>query len=226
MAKIVRGNGVIAPLATAVWLIDNTSLTFKQIGDFCNLDVMEVQSIADGLIAKGILPNNPIKCGNLTQDEISLREKDGKPLRNTFEALDGYDIKIQKKKKYTPMVQKRCRPEAVLWLVNYCKELSDAQIIKLVRTTKSMIQRIKDKSYEGYNDLVAKDPVVVGFCTQRDLDFELEKAKKKNDKVEKKEAKSNKKSENNKQTDSKKKTANKKTKTEKVSKVSSKKKKK
>ena len=154
------------------------------------MDEREVQSIADGLIAKGILPNNPISCGNLTKEEIEAREKDGKPLHNTFEALKGYDIKVQKKKKYTPMLQKRNRPDAVFWLLNYCKELSDAQIIKLVRTTKSMIQKIKDKTYEGYNDLTAKDPVVLGFCTQKELDFEIEKAKNKIEKIEKEEEKS------------------------------------
>ena len=183
MAKIVRGSGVISPLATAVWLVDNTTLTFKQIGDFCNLDEREVQSIADGLIAKGIIPNNPIKCGNLTSEEIKAREKDGKPLNNTFTALKGYEIKVQKQKKYTPMLQRQSRPEAVLWLLNYCKELSDAQIIRLVRTTKNMIQMIRDKRYDGYNDLVAKDPVIIGFCTQRDLDFEVERAKNKGGKV-------------------------------------------
>ena len=190
MVKTMRGNGIIAPLATAVWLVDNTALTFKQIGDFCDLDEREVQSIADGLIAKGILPNDPIKCGNLTREEIEAREKDGKPLHNTFEALKGYDVKVQKKTKYIPMIQRQSRPEAVLWLLNYCKELSDAQIIKLVRTTKNMIQKIKDKTYEDYNDLTAKDPVVLGFCTQRDLNFEIEKAKNKIEKIEKEEEKS------------------------------------
>ena len=183
MAKIARGSGIISPLATAVWLVDNTTLTFKQIGDFCSLDEREVQSIADGLIAKGIIPNNPIKCGNLTSEEIEAREKDGKPLHNTFTALKGYEIKVQKQKKYTPMVQRQSRPEAILWLLNYCKELTDAQIIRLVRTTKNMIQMIRDKRYDGYNDLVAKDPVIIGFCSQRDLDFEVERAKHKGENV-------------------------------------------
>ena len=177
--KIVRGSDVISPVATAVWLVDNTCLTFKQIGDFCGLDEMEIKSIADGLLASNIIPLNPIKTGSLTQQEIHDREKDGKPLKNAFTILKGVNIKIQKQKKYIPMVQKRSRPEAVLWLITYAPDLFDSQIIRLLRTTKNMVQKMRDKTYEGYEDLTPKDPVIVGFCSQKDLDFEIEKAKKK-----------------------------------------------
>ena len=187
--KIVRGNGVISPLATAVWLVDNTSLTFKQIGDFCGFDEKEIQSIADGLIANNVMPLNPIKVGNLSAEEIKAREEDGKPLKNSFDLLKGLDIKVQKQKKYIPVIQRRSRPEAVLWLLQYAPELLDSQIIKLVRTTKNMIQMIRDKAYDGYNELVAKDPVIIGFCTQKELDFEVEKARTKKEQLLEEEAK-------------------------------------
>ena len=183
---MAKKGGAIFPIATAMWLIDNTCLTFKQIAMFCNLDEKEVKSMADGLLANGIRPFNPISNGSLTRQEIQDREKDGKPLKNSFHALDGYDVKIQKQKKYIPMSQRKSRPEAVLWLTTYAKELSDGQIIRLIRTTKNMIQMIKDKTYEGYEDLVAKDPVIIGFCTQKELDDEVNKAKNKAVNAEKK----------------------------------------
>ena len=187
--KIVRGNGVISPLATAVWLVDNTALTFKQIGDFCGFDEKEIQSIADGLIANNVMPLNPIKVGNLSVEEIKAREEDGKALKNSFDLLKGLDIKVQKQKKYIPVIQRRSRPEAVLWLLQYAPDLLDSQIIKLVRTTKNMIQMIRDKVYDGYNELVAKDPVMIGFCTQKELDFEIEKARTKKEQLLEEEAK-------------------------------------
>ena len=187
--KIVRGNGVISPLATAVWLVDNTALTFKQIGDFCGFDEKEIQSIADGLIANNVMPLNPIKVGNLSVEEIKAREEDGKALKNSFDLLKGLDIKVQKQKKYIPVIQRRSRPEAVLWLLQYAPDLLDSQIIKLVRTTKNMIQMIRDKVYDGYNELVAKDPVIIGFCTQKELDFEIEKARTKKEQLLEEEAK-------------------------------------
>ena len=167
---MAKKGGVIFPIATAMWLIDNTCLTFKQIATFCNLDEKEVKSMADGLLANGIRPFNPISNGSLTRQEIQDREKDGKPLKSSFHALDGYDVKIQKQKKYIPMSQRKSRPE----------------IIRLIRTTKNMIQMIKDKTYEGYEDLVAKDPVIIGFCSQKELDDEINKAKNKAVNAEKK----------------------------------------
>lgn len=167
--QISSNNTIIAPMATAIWLVDNTSLTFKQIGDFCNFTETEVQLIADGVIGKGISAADPIKNKNLTNEEIRAREKDGKPLNNAFKALDGFNIKIQKKKKYIPMLQRRSRPNAVLWLVNYFPSLEDSQIMKLLRTTKNMVQLIRNKEYSDYNNLIAKDPVILGFCSQNDI---------------------------------------------------------
>ena len=177
MLRMTSSKGVvISPMATAIWLIDNTSLSFKQIGDFCDFTETEIQLIADGIIGKGILPVDPTKNGNLTKQEIELRERDGGALNNAFNSLNGFVVNIQKKKRYIPMLQRRSRPDAVLWLINYCPELSDTQIMKLIRTTKSTIQAIRNKEYSGYNDLVAKDPVILGFCSQRELDFAVKHA--------------------------------------------------
>lgn len=178
MANNKEKNKIIAPIATAIWLIDNTCLTFKQIGDFCNLNEIEVRSMADGLFANNVLPVNPILTGCLTEEEIKKCEKNGKPLHNTFSALDGIDIKIAKQKKFIPNMQKKNKPEAILWLLTYVKELSDAQIGHLTGATKNMIQQIKDKTYKHYEDLLAKDPVIIGFCSQKELETEKEKAKK------------------------------------------------
>jgi hypothetical protein len=179
--QISSNNTIIAPMATAIWLVDNTSLTFKQIGDFCNFTETEVQLIADGVIGKGISAADPIKNKNLTNEEIRAREKDGKPLNNAFKALDGFNIKIQKKKKYIPMLQRRSRPNAVLWLVNYFPSLEDSQIMKLLRTTKNMVQLIRNKEYSDYNNLIAKDPVILGFCSQNDIINAVNKKAKKDE---------------------------------------------
>lgn len=193
MTKDLGRSNIIAPMATAIWLIDNTSLSFKQIGDFCDFTEAEIQLIADGVIGKGVFAVDPTKNGNLTAEEIYNREQDGGTLKNTFSSLNGIELNVQKKKKYIPMLQRRSRPEAIFWLVNYCPELSDAQIIKLVRTTKNMVQSIRNKTYNEYNELVAKDPVILGFCSQKNLDKEMEKAKAKAEKTEQNEVKKTKK---------------------------------
>lgn len=192
--KSNNGQPVIPPLATASWLIENTCLTFLQIGEFCGLEEVEVKSIADGFLARNMLPISPIKMGVLTKQEICDREKDGKPLKNTFDLLKGLDLKIQKQKKYIPLAQRKNRPEAVLWLLQYHPELTDAQIRKLTRTTKNTIQKMKDKTYEGYEELTAKDPVTVGFCTQKVLDAEIKKALNKTEEAQNKKKKTTKKS--------------------------------
>ena len=170
---------VIMPQATAIWLIDNTSLTFKQIGDFCNISEMEVKLMADNVIAKNIIGVDPTKNGNLTKEEIEAREKDGKPLTNKFTALDDANVKFPKVKKYVSTLQRQNRPNAVLWLVSFYPNLSDSQIVKLLHTTKSMVSAIRAKTYSKYNALVAKDPVAFGFCTQIELNKSIAEAEKK-----------------------------------------------
>jgi uncharacterized protein len=180
MSKSDQQKNVINPIGTALWLIENTSLTFEQIADFCCLYFDEVQSIADGIMGANILPSNPIMNGSLNKEEIAKCEKSPKDkLKQSFDLLKNLQLKTSKRKKYTPMAQRRNRPEAILWLVNFASELSDAQIIKIVRTTKSMIASIRERTYKDFAHLVAKDPVLVGFCSQRDLDSEIEKAKNK-----------------------------------------------
>ena len=171
-------SGIMYPIATASWLIDNTSLTFEQIAKFCDLYSTEITSIADGLIGNDIIPFNPILSGTLTQEEIKRCESNPKSeLANCFKMLDNIALKKIKQKKYTPMMHKRNRPDAILWLTMYANELSDLQIIKLVKTTKNMIESIKSKTYRDYANLVPKDPVIIGFCTQKDLNIEIAKAK-------------------------------------------------
>ena len=167
---------ILLPKATALWLIDNTSLTFKQIADFCDLTEIEVKMMADGMLANTICPVSPIESGDLTQEEIYKREQDGKELQNTFSLGIDLNIKTFKKKKFVSLLQKQNRPDAILWLITKFPELSDQQIVKLVRTTKQMVQAIREKTHKNYDSLLLKDPVLLGFCSQTDLNNEVKKA--------------------------------------------------
>ena len=153
------------PKATAVWLVENTKISFKQIADFCKLHELEVKGIADGDVAKGIKAYNPILAGQLTRDEIQTCSDDNnKPLSLNKKDLD---IKTQKKKtKYIPLSKRQDRPEAALWLLKNYPQLSDGQIAKLVGSTKSTVSLIKDKKYWNSSNLSPKDPVVFNFCSQ------------------------------------------------------------
>ena len=166
----------LMPMATAVWLIENTSLTFKQISDFCKLHVVEVQGIADGEVAKGIVGYNPIISGQLTKEEIELSSKDqNRPL-----VLKHNKIEIQsnekKSKKYIPLSKRQDKPDSALWLIKQHSNLKDSQIAKLVGITKNSATAIRNKSYWNFNSLDAKDPVAMGLFTQKDLADALEKA--------------------------------------------------
>ena len=169
----------LMPMATAVWLVENTSLTFKQIADFCNLHEVEVQGIADGEVAKGIVGYNPINSGQLTRDEINLSsENEERPLTITNEDIE---IKNSKKKvkKYIPLSKRQDKPDSALWLIKNHTILKDSQISKLVGITKSSVSSIRNKSYWNYNNLNAKDPVAMGLFTQKELMKSLEKAERK-----------------------------------------------
>tara|TARA_B100000963_G_C22467328_1_gene598478 strand:+ start:277 stop:858 length:582 start_codon:yes stop_codon:yes gene_type:complete len=166
----------LMPMATAVWLVENTTLTFKQIASFCNLHEIEVQGIADGEVAKGIKPYNPITSGQLTREEIDLSSKDqNRPLNIT-----NYDIDIteteKKLKKYVPLSKRQDKPDSVLWLIKNHSKLKDSQIAKLVGITKNSVVAIRNKSYWNFNSLNAKDPVAINLFTQKDLTEALEKA--------------------------------------------------
>ena len=166
----------LMPMATAVWLVENTTLTFKQIAQFCNLHEVEIQGIADGEVAKGIKPYNPIISGQLTREEIELSSKDeNRPLK-----ISSSDIEIsssnQKIKKYVPLSKRQDKPDSALWLIKNHPQLKDSQIAKLVGITKNSVTAIKNKNYWNYNNLNAKDPVAMGLFSQKDLHSSIEKA--------------------------------------------------
>tara|TARA_B100000886_G_scaffold339304_1_gene304371 strand:+ start:1664 stop:2245 length:582 start_codon:yes stop_codon:yes gene_type:complete len=166
----------LMPMATAVWLVENTSLTFKQIADFCKLHEVEIQGIADGEVAKGIVGYNPIISGQLTVDEIDLSSKDeNRPLN-----IVDKDVEIKntdnKIKKYVPLSKRQDKPDSALWLLKNHSILKDSQIARLVGVTKNSVSSIRNKSYWNYNSLNAKDPVAMGLFTQKDLLNAIEKA--------------------------------------------------
>jgi len=166
----------LMPMATAVWLVENTTLTFKQIAKFCNLHEVEVQGIADGEVAKGIMAYNPIISGQLTRDEIeqsSVDENRNLQIKNTDIEISTEDKKV---KKYIPLSKRQDKPDSALWLIKHHSLLKDSQIAKLVGVTKSSITSIKNKSYWNYNNLNPKDPVALGLFAQKDLVEAIEKA--------------------------------------------------
>ena len=169
-------NVPLMPMATAVWLVENTTLTFKQIADFCNLHEVEVQGIADGEVAKGIKAYNPIISGQLSREEIELSSKDqSRPLEiiNTDIEISNSEKKI---KKYVPLSKRQDKPDSALWLLKNHNMLKDSQIAKLVGVTKNSVTSIRNKSYWNYNNLSPKDPVALNLFTQKDLVQALEKA--------------------------------------------------
>ena len=169
-------NAPLMPMATAVWLVENTTLTFKQIADFCKLHEVEIQGIADGEVAKGIKAYNPIISGQLTREEIELSSKDtGRKLQ-----IKSLDIEIsnneKKIKKYIPLSKRQDKPDSALWLIKQHNILKDSQIAKLVGITKNSVTSIRNKSYWNYNNLNPKDPVALNLFTQKDLIEAIEKA--------------------------------------------------
>ena len=169
-------NAPLMPMATAVWLVENTSLTFRQIANFCDLHEVEVQGIADGEVAKGIKAYNPIMAGQLTREEIDLSSKDeNRPLQ-----IKGSDIEIsndeKKIKKYIPLSKRQDKPDSALWLIKQHSTLKDSQIAKLVGITKNSVTSIRNKSYWNYNNLNPKDPVALNLFSQKDLIEATEKA--------------------------------------------------
>ena len=170
-------NAPLMPMATALWLVENTTLTFKQIADFCKLHEVEIQGIADGEVAKGIKAYNPIISGQLSREEIDLSSKD------TFRPLviKSADIEISnsenKIKKYIPLSKRQDKPDSALWLIKSHDILKDSQIARLVGITKNSVSSIRNKSYWNYNNLNPKDPVALNLFNQKDLIEAIEKAK-------------------------------------------------
>ena len=169
-------NVPLMPMATAVWLVENTTLTFKQIATFCNLHEVEVQGIADGEVAKGIMAYNPIISGQLSREEIELSSKD----ENRELQIKNMDVEIstsdKKIKKYVPLSKRQDKPDSALWLIKHHSMLKDSQIAKLVSITKNSVTSIRNKSYWNYNNLNPKDPVAINLFTQKDLVAAIEKA--------------------------------------------------
>ena len=182
----------LMPMATAVWLVENTTLTFKQIANFCELHEVEVQGIADGDVAKGIVGYNPIMSGQLTREEINLSSEDNnRPLN-----LKTNDVEIEntekKIKRYVPLSKRQDKPDSVLWLIKHHNVLKDSQIARLVSVTKNSVTAIRNKSYWNYNNLNPKDPVALNLFTQKDLVEAIEKAERRIKREKKEKEKQNK----------------------------------
>ena len=170
--------GPLMPKATAVWLVENTSLAFEQIADFCKLHPLEVKGIADGEVAAGIKGLDPISTGQLTRDEIDKAQKAAHyKLKPAVSKVKLPEVKrTTKGPRYTPLSRRQDRPNAILWLLRNHPELKDAAIIRLVGTTKSTIQQIRERSHWNSGSLQPMDPVTLGLTTQIALDFEVQRA--------------------------------------------------
>jgi hypothetical protein len=169
----------LMPKATAVWLVENTSLTFEQIADFCKLHPLEVKGIADGEVATGIKGHDPITSGQLAREEIAAAEKNkSHQLKLAVSKVRLPPVKKVRGPRYTPLSRRQDRPNAILWLVRNHPELKDAQIMRLVGTTKTTLQAIRDRTHWNSAGLAPMDPVTLGLCSQIDLDFEVTRAAK------------------------------------------------
>ena len=169
------------PKSTAVWLVENTSLTFEQISKFCNLHILEIQGIADGEVAVGIQGKNPIMSGELTKEEIQKCEMDpSKHLEIIKDEIPLSSTLKKGKKKFTPASRRQVIPDAISWLIKYHPELKDAQISRLLGTTKTTITAVRSRSHWNIVNIKAQDPVLLGLCKQIELEAEVLKASKSN----------------------------------------------
>ena len=167
----------LMPKATAIWLIENTSLSFKQISDFVSLHILEIQAIADGEVSSGILPRNPLENGELSEDEIKKCEKNVKlslKIRNS-------DIPMPKTKtkgsRYTPLSKRADKPNGIYWLLKNLPEIPDSKICKIIGTTKNTIKSIKERTFWNMQNIRAQNPFELGLCSKEDLDKIIEKYK-------------------------------------------------
>ncbi len=175
----------LLPKATAVWLVDNTKLTFGQIAEFCGMHPLEVQGIADGEVAVGIIGKDPITTHQLSAEEIARCEKNPTAKLQLMASAEKY-IRTEKNKKkksrYTPVARRQDKPDAIAWILKHCPGVKDSQITKLIGTTKKTIESIRDKSHWNYTGLTPRDPVLLGLCSQRDLDQLIKTASENKDK--------------------------------------------
>lgn len=169
---------ILMPKATAVWLVDNTSLTFEQIADFCGLHRLEVKGIADGDVAAGVRGSDPVSGGQLTSEEIARAEAD--PAYRMVATKPKYaelqETVRKKGPRYTPLSRRQNRPDAIAWLVRNHPELTDGQISKLVGTTKTTIEAVRDRTHWNAANIKPTDPVSLGLCSQIELDAQVRKA--------------------------------------------------
>jgi hypothetical protein len=180
----------LMPKATAVWLVDNTSLTFEQIAEFCGLHVLEVKGIADGDVAHGIKGMDPISSGQLSRDEIHIAEEDPKHRLQLLEPkVEVPEVKTKRGPRYTPVSRRQDRPNAILWLLRNHPELKDSQVMRLVGTTKPTIIAIRERTHWNSPNLLAQDPVTLGLCSQIDLDAAVKRAAARVEREQKKAAK-------------------------------------
>ena len=167
----------LMPKATAIWLVENTALTFRQIADFCGMHELEIKGIADGEVGMGIKGLNPMSTNQLTKEEIEIATKDPEHLLELIQnEITLQTEKDPKQKKYTPLSKRQERPDAISWLLRNHPELKDSQIAKLVGSTKNMVVSIKTKANWNMSNIRPQDPVGLGLCKQIDLDDALEKA--------------------------------------------------
>jgi len=166
----------LMPKATAVWLVDNTALTFDQIADFCGLHVLEVQGIADGEVAPGMQGLDPVANGQVTQEEIERCQQDPKGRLRRAQSDLPKPLERTKGPKYTPIAKRQEKPDGIAWILRNHPEIKDAQICKLIGTTKTTIQAIRDRSHWNIQNIRPHDPVLLGLCTQSELNAVIEKA--------------------------------------------------
>lgn len=172
----------LMPKATAVWLVDNSSLTFEQIADFCGLHPLEVKGIADEDVAKGIKGQDPVASGQLTREQIESAENNPKArLKMAPPKYKIPSVKAKKTPRYTPVSKRQDKPDAVYWILRNHPEFADADIIKLIGTTKSTIQKIRERSHWNATNIKAVDPVTLGLCSQLELDLAVERASQRKD---------------------------------------------
>jgi len=187
---MVTDNKPLMPKATAVWLVDNTSLTFDQVADFCGLHPLEVKGIADEDVAKGIKGMDPVSAGQLTREQIEEAEKNPKVRLKMAPPKHKMPIVKQKKApRYTPVSKRQDKPDAVYWILRNHPEMPDADIIKLIGTTKATIQKIRERSHWNATNIKAVDPVTLGLCSQLELDLAVSRAEAKRERAEKRAAK-------------------------------------
>jgi uncharacterized protein len=160
----------LMPKATAIWLVENTALTFEQIAEFCGMHPLEIQGIADGEVAAGIMAQSPIESGQLTREMIELCEANAKQKLTMMAGARKHMKSKAKGGRYTPVARRQDKPEAVAWLAKHHPYIPDSKLVKLIGTTKKTIESVRDKSHWNSQNMTPKDPVLLGLCSQNELD--------------------------------------------------------